>query len=336
MPIHGALQELKGTEIDEKMRDGAAVPQLKGTEAISMVWNAAEGLRLPRVEVNERWTEIQGQRMRFLEAGTGLPLLLIHGLLGGSFCWRFVMPALTPRFRVHAVDLPGAGLSDDVGVDCSMSRQAERLNGFIEQMGWNEVTLVATSFGGAIALLTAAKDLERVGRVRSLVLSSPVNPWSDFGQRRIRFLSSRLGGYFLRTVLPISRPCHGIALRRMYADPACVPADALEGYRASVLRRGRAQNVLTTLRAWQRDLARLRDAIPKLRIPTLLIWGARDKAVDPRSGAALQKHLPNSELKLIQGAGHLPFEEKPEEFNRLTLEFLAKALSNPIQADPLA
>ena len=304
-----------------------------------MVWNAEEGFRVPLeaggMEINERWTEIQGQRIRFLEAGTGSPVLLIHGLLGGSFCWRFTVPALAPRFRVHAVDLPGAGLSDAIGVDCSMSRQAERLNTFIERMGLNEVTLVATSFGGAIAMLTA-RDLKIAGRVRSLVLSSPVNPWSDFGQRRIRLLSTRLGGYFLRAVLPISRPCHGIALRRMYGDPRCVPQDALEGYRASVLRRGRAQNVLTTLRAWQRDLALLRDAIPKLRIPTLLIWGTRDKAVDPQSAGALQDHLPNSELKLIQGAGHLPFEEKPEEFNRVTLEFLAKILLNPIQPDPLA
>ncbi len=204
-----------------------------------------------------------------------------------------------------------------------MSRQAERLFELIEQMRWQGLTVIGCSFGGAIAMLLAAADARASGRIQSLVLSAPVNPWSDFGQGRIRLLSTALGGYFLRAALPISQPFHRIALRRMYGDPARLPPDALEGYRASILRHGRAQNVLTALRNWQKDLESLRQIIPQLKIPTLLIWGTRDKAVDPRSAEVLRRDLPNSQLKLITGAGHLPFEEVPEEFNRVVMEFLA-------------
>lgn len=280
------------------------------------------------VEINENWTEIDGQRMRFLQAGSGPPLLLVHGLLGGSFCWRFTLPVLAQRYNVYAVDLPGTSLTDDVGVDCSMSRQAERLHSFIKLMGWDALSVLGTSFGGAVALLLAGLDAQGAGKIRSLVLSSPVNPWSDFGQRRIRRLSSRLGGAFLRLVLPISHPVHRIAVRRMFGDPARIPPDTVAGYRASVLQPGRAQNVLTALRKWQADVECLRRVIPQVKVPVLLIWGTSDKAVDLRSATTLQQHLPNAEVKLIAGAGHLPFEEEPEEFNRLAMEFLVRDWSS--------
>lgn len=261
-------------------------------------------------------------RLLYLRAGSGPPILLLHGLLGGSFCWRFTLPALAQSHTVYAVDFPGVGLSDDRGIDCSMSAQAERMSAFMETMDLNQLTLVGCSFGGAVAMLVAARDARESGRIHKLVLSAPVNPWSAFGHRRIQLLSTTLGGYFLRAALPISRPCHGIALRRMYGDPTRMPEDALEGYTASVLRPGRAKNILTALRSWDRDVESLRTVIPQIKVPTLLVWGERDGAVDPRSACMLQQQLRYSDLKLIPGAGHLPFEEAPQEFNRAVMEFL--------------
>lgn len=270
------------------------------------------------MEPIESWTNIDGESLRYLQAGSGPPLLLIHGLLGGSFCWRFTLPALAEHYTACAVDLPGLSSSDDPGIDCSISCQARRLSRFIEKMPWKTLTVIGCSFGGAVAMLLAAGN----SRIQSLVLSAPVNPWSNFGQRRIRFLSTRPGGYFLRAALPISRPFHRIAVSRMYGDPESVPQDAVHGYRESVLRRGRAQNILTALRNWPTDVESLRIIIPQLKIPTLLLWGDRDQAVDPRSATQLSRHLPQAETRFISGAGHLPFEESPEEFNRIVLEFL--------------
>jgi pimeloyl-ACP methyl ester carboxylesterase len=275
--------------------------------------------------LSECWTDIGDQRIRYLRAGSGQPLLLIHGLLGGSFCWRSVLPELAQNYSVHAVDLPGAGLSEDQGIDCSMSSQAKRLAELIERLAWEQAIVVGSSFGGAVAMLLAGGEVQTRGRISSLVLSSPVNPWSNFGRGRVRLLSSRLGGCFLRLALPISRPAHRIALRRMYGDPGRIPEGAVEGYGASILRPGRAENVLTALRRWHQDVELLRSVIPQLTIPTLLIWGTSDRAVDPRSAYTLRQQLPASELKLIRGAGHLPFEEAPKDFNRAVLEFLAKS-----------
>lgn len=273
--------------------------------------------------LNECWTQVDATRMQYLQAGTGMPVLLVHGLLGGSFCWRLVLPALAQEFAVFAVDLPGMGAAGDAGIDCSINCQAERLSRFIQQMGWKECCLIGSSFGGSIAIRVALQEQTRRS-IRSLVLAAPVNPWSSFGRGRINFLSSRFGGWFLRMTLPISRPVHRIAVKRMYGDPGRIPEGTVEGYRASILHRGRAANILTALRSWRRDVEALREIIPKLDIPTLLVWGTRDKAVDPRSAEKVRTQLPKAELKWIEGTGHLPFEEAPEEFGDAVLRFMKR------------
>jgi pimeloyl-ACP methyl ester carboxylesterase len=232
-----------------------------------------------------------------------------------------VLPILAQQFAVFAIDLPGTSVVGDTGIDCSINCQAERLSRFIQQMEWKEFALIGSSFGGAIAMRVAFQEQTRRS-IQSLVLAAPVNPWSSFGQERIDFLSSRFGGWFLKMALPISHPTHRIAVRRMYGNPKRIPEGTVEGYRASVLHRGRAANILTALRSWRRDVEELREVIPKLNIPTLLVWGTQDKAVDPRSAEKLREQMPNAELKWIEGAGHLPFEEMPEEFSEVVLRFM--------------
>jgi pimeloyl-ACP methyl ester carboxylesterase len=273
------------------------------------------------VQVQQCRAEINGQQLKYLQAGSGPPLVLVHGLLGGSFCWRFNIPAFAQNRTVMALDLPGFGESDAPRhLDCSMPAQTERLARLLEDLAFKQVDIVGSSWGGAVAILLAASS----SRVRSLVLAAPVNPWSASGARRVRFLSGWAGGTLLRLTMPALQPLHPLALRRMYGDPARIPEGTLEGYSALLMRRGRVHNILNTLRSWEKDLAALRPAIAQVQAPCFLIWGTRDGAVDPRSSEALMRALPGCERAMIEGAGHLPFEETPDEFNRLTLDFLGR------------
>jgi pimeloyl-ACP methyl ester carboxylesterase len=265
--------------------------------------------------------EIDGQPLHYLRAGWGPPLLLLHGLLGGAFCWRLNLDALSRRHTILAVDLPGLGESDAPrDLDCSMTAQAQRVLSLLVQLKLEHVDVVGSSWGGAIAMFLAAQSR----RVRSLVLVAPVNPWSDFGLGRIRFLKGRFGGALLRMAWPVSRPLHRIAVERMYGDPRRIPPGTLEGYSSLAMRPGKAHSVLSTLRNWENDVNALSQAIPRITAPSLLIWGTRDGAVDLRSAEQLRRALPASELKLIESAGHLPFEETPDEFNRLVLGFVER------------
>src|SRR5947209_9078821 len=273
------------------------------------------------MSTHEHWIELDGQRMRYVRGGSGPPLLLVHGLLGGLFCWRFNIPALAEHYTVYAVDLPGSGLSDaPANTDCGMQRQAEWLNDFIEKLQLDQVNVLGSSFGGGVAMFLAARH---ANRLRSLVLAAPVNPWSSFGRGRINFLNTVLGGYLLRMTMPLSRPVHRMAISRMYGDPRRMRPGTVEGYGRLIQMRGKMPNLLNTLKNWQNDMQALETAVSRIPLPTLLIWGTRDGAVDLHSATILKQHLSRAELITLPGVGHIPSEEVPEEFNRLVVEFLS-------------
>ena len=282
----------------------------------------AESMAIQKNGVERQELGVKGDQLRYLQSGSGPPMLLLHGLLGGSFCWRFNLEAFSRQHTVLALDLPGFGECDTSRqTDCSMEAQALRLTYLLEKLDLNSVDIVGSSWGGAVAILLAAMSR----RVRSMVLAAPVNPWSDFGAGRIQFLNGRLGRTLLRLAMPVSRPVHLIAMQRMYGDPQRIPPGTVDGYSSSVLRPGRVHNILNTLSHWEKDVAALREAIPRVKARSLLIWGTRDGAVDLRSSEPLMRALPGCERALMEGAGHLPFEEMPEEFNRLALDFLARS-----------
>src|SRR5579864_9156369 len=212
--------------------------------------------------------EIDGQPLHYLQAGSGPALLLLHGLLGGAFCWRLNVDALSRRHTVFALDLPGLGACDAPRhLDCSMVAQAQRVLSLLEQLKLENVDVIGSSWGGAIAMFVAAQSR----RVRSLVLAAPVNPWSYFGAGRIRFFKGRLGEALLRIAWPVSRPVHRIAVERMYGDPRHIPPGTIDGYSSLAMRTGKVHAVLSTLRKWEDDVNALSKAILRISVPSLLI-----------------------------------------------------------------
>ena len=91
---------------------------------------------------------------------------------------------------------------------------------------------------------------------------------------------------------------------------------------------GAFQTGLSILRTWAEDLEELRRALPSIsHIPTLIVWGSMDNAVDPGSAAQLCRQFENGRLLMLPGVGHLPYEEAPEQFNEAVIEFLH---ANPV------
>ena len=143
--------------------------------------------------------------MRYLKAGAGPALLLVHGLLGYSFSWRFCIPALARHATVYAIDLLGTGFSDrPAKLDCSFKASAQRLLQFMDKTGLASCDLLGTSHGGAVSMFAASLAPDRI---RKLILVDPVNPWSAHGKRLTAFLSNPLIAPLFSTLTPHVEAC---------------------------------------------------------------------------------------------------------------------------------
>lgn len=274
--------------------------------------------------VEECWMDFDGARMRYLRAGSGPALILLHGLMGYSFSWRYAMPAVAPYRTVYALDALGAGFSDRPKVDHSMRATALRVLKFAENLGLKSFDLLGTSRGGAVAMCAAAECLERNNlRVRSLVLVAPVNPYSSQGRWLAAFAGSSFGRLLVKAVVARFPFLYPFMHRRMFADRRTIPAGSLDGYKAPLAKPGLFDHALSIVSTWEPDLRELEALLPKLRtIPTSLMWGSKDPAVYFSSMAPLAGHFPDADKVVFPGIGHLPYEECPEEFNQALVRFL--------------
>lgn len=272
-------------------------------------WMTALGDGTPR----EEFVPVQGARMRCLISGEGAPLLLLHGLLGTADAWGAAMQRLAGSSKVYAPDALGIGGSDRVaGLDVSLAATAGRLIELMDAKGVERTDVVGTSHGGSVALMLAALHPERV---RSLILHAPANPFSDVADSMIRFYRTPLGRWFAGRLPNLPARMQALALGHMYGDASRVQSGSLERYIDSMRVPGTIDYLLSILDRWELDMAALEAALPGVRrMPALLLWGDRDRAVSLKSGERLMEYFENASLLVIPGAGHLPHEEVPPAF----------------------
>jgi 4,5:9,10-diseco-3-hydroxy-5,9,17-trioxoandrosta-1(10),2-diene-4-oate hydrolase len=292
---------------------------------VSFLESRAE--KIDQQKIDERWVTVEGRRVRYLHGGSGPPLLLLHGLLGYAFSWRYNLEALAKVAEVFALDLPGTGFSERVpGLDPGLGATAERVLRFMDEAGLGAADVLGTSHGGAVALTMAALGAgQGRQRVRRLVLVAPAHPWSRGRRWLIRLLGTEWGAGLFRRLEPrlgfLRRPF----LARMYGDARRIPSGTLEGYLRSYTIPGTMDYGLDIVRTWRAEMGALEALLRAApQVPTLLVWGSRDRVVPLRSAARLQRALPWAELKVLEGAGPLPGEEMPQEFNRAVADFLQR------------
>lgn len=227
--------------------------------------------------------------------GDGPPVVLVHGLSGSTRWWRRNVPALAARFRVYVVDLVGFGASR--GGLFALTEAAAVLAGWMDAVGLGRVGLVGHSMGGYIVAELAASEPERAARL--LLVDAAVMP---FGR---------------------SYAQHGLGLLRelMQLPPEFLPVLVGDALRAGPL----------TIWAAAQEVMRadLRARLSEIRVPTLLVWGARDHVVPLALGRSLAAAMRESELVVIEGAGHNAMWDCPAAFNRVALRFLTDGPGPP-------
>jgi pimeloyl-ACP methyl ester carboxylesterase len=257
------------------------------------------------------WIEVQGRRIAYRRAGSGPPLLLLHGGWGDSRHWRPQLDALADEFDVVAWDAPGCGGSDDAPGRPDLGWYADRAAGLAAALELDRPHVGGLSFGGGLALEVARRH---PALPRSLLLVGAYAGWG--GSLPPEEVRARLERVLAEVRRPASEWAPGY-LEGFFASP--VP-EAVREEVLHVMLAARPSGIEATLRAFA--AADLRPALPGLRVPTLLLHGELD-ARSPRAVAEdLRDRIPVARLVLLPGVGHMANVEAPEAFNREARGFL--------------
>ncbi|KRT64323.1 MAG: alpha/beta hydrolase fold protein [Chloroflexi bacterium CSP1-4] len=255
--------------------------------------------------------EVGGLGIAFERRGEGPPLVLLHGFVGDSREWRRQIDALSDEFTVVAWDAPGSGRSSDPPETFRLADYADCLAAFIDALGLARPHVVGLSFGGALAL-----ELYRRHPTipMSLVLASAYAGWA--GSLLDEIIEQRLEQTLQAADSPPDQRVRSMIPTMFSGSP---PAEPVEAFQAIMLEIHPAG-----LRAMARSLAEadLRDILPRIAVPTLLLYGDEDVRAPLTVAQDLHTRIPASRLVVMPGVGHMSSVEAAETFSAQVRSFL--------------
>jgi pimeloyl-ACP methyl ester carboxylesterase len=267
--------------------------------------------------------------------GRGPAMVLVHGLGGSTLNWLEAAPGLCARNHVLALDLIGFGLTPPAGRSSDLESNLALLDGFLRDVVGEPAILVGNSMGGLLSMLEAARA---PGRVRALVLVNPALPtpagirldrvvWGflatfvvpRFGERWLRRRAARLGPEkIVREVLElVDLPMEKMASPTFDAHVELVKQRSEMPWAERALIEA-ARSLLLFL-AWPK---RLYNVLGGITAPTLLIHGHKDRLVPMTAAHAMHRARPDWTFRDLEGIGHVPMLEVPQEFVEMVQKWL--------------
>lgn len=237
---------------------------------------------------------------RFIDEGEGKVLLLLHGLFGALSNWDSVVNHFKKDYRVvipllpiYEMPLRQAGLEGLV----------KHLSGFVNQKGFNEMTLMGNSLGGHVALIYT---LENQDKVKRMVLTGSSG-----------LFENTMGGSY-----PKRGSYEYIKERVEYTfyDPKTATKEYIDEVFETTKSIPKCMRIVAIAKSAQRH--NMAEELPNIKAPTLLVWGLNDTITPPMVGHEFNRLIPNSTLRFIDKCCHAPMMEHPEKFNEILEEFL--------------
>jgi uncharacterized protein (TIGR00369 family) len=275
----------------------------------------------------KQWIRTSAGDMAYIRRGQGPPVVLLHGIPSSSYIWRDVIDPLAARFDVLAPDLIGYGDSDKrLDADFSLAAQARYVVAFMESVGVHQAAIVGHDIGGGIAQLMAADEPDRVARL--ILIDSVVDdawPIPDIARLKEPVWDQIMVNLDLRSGLKKGLSAGIVTPGRVteeLVDEWLRPFSDQPGRRA-YLRAARALN--------NRDLVSRSKHIEDIETPTLILWGAGDKFLDPGLAEKLRRKLSRAQpqVEIIDPGGHFLPIDRPEEVSAAIIRFLAGPPSAP-------
>lgn len=237
---------------------------------------------------------------KFVDEGEGPVLLLLHGLFGALSNWEGVVNRFSKKFRVIIPMLP---IYEMPIKDAGLEGLRAFLEDFVKFKNLGDLIIMGNSLGGHVALVYTLKNKEKV---RKLILTGSSGLFED-----------SMGGSY-----PKRGNYEYIKERVAYTffDPAVASKDLVDEVFEVTNSIPKCMRIVAIAKSAQRN--NMADEIPKIDIPTLLVWGLNDTITPPVVAYEFNRLIPNSELKFIDRCCHAPMMEHPELFNELVEDFL--------------
>jgi pimeloyl-ACP methyl ester carboxylesterase len=270
---------------------------------------------------HQRWLELDGAAVNVIEIGEGPPLLFVHGLSGCWQNWLENIPHFAHTHRVIAVDLPGFGASEAPPGAITIAGYARMLDRLCDALGIDAAAVVGNSMGGFVASELAIAAPQRVER---LALVSAAGISSEHVRREPilaigRALALVAGWAATRHEVFARRP----GLRRLALQLVVHRPERLSAPLAFELMSGSGRDAF--LPALEANLAYpIRDRLPQIACPTLVVWGAKDRIIPVRDADVFARLIPDVRKVVLEDTGHVAMLERPERFNELLDAFLAE------------
>lgn len=288
---------------------------------------------LPFAE-NSKFAEVDGLRVHYQEFGekSAPPILMIHGYSASTFTWNAVAPRLAGNgFRVFVIDLIGFGFSaKPQSFDYTFDSQARIIARLMNRLGIGRATLVGSSYGGGVA---AAVALDNPERVEKLVLVSAVANDDIRNAAITKLVNLPILGDVVTPLLSGSKTYIRFRMRHSInqTNHHLIDSERITGVMRPLQAADAHRALLLTVKNW--NAARIEQNAARIKQPTLLIWGENDRIVPLRNGEKLRALLPDSKLVVFRDCGHIPHEERTEDFLKLVTDFCQNQNSNLINSN---
>ena len=271
-------------------------------------------------DIESKYVQVEEVRVHYLIAGSGEPILFIHGFPTSSYLWRNIMGSLSGKFQVIAIDLPGYGKSDKRAEDSYSFKYYDRvLTGFLDQLKIEHITLGVHDLGGPIGLYWMVQHMKRV---RRLILFNTL-VYAKFSW------AVKLFG--LATVIPgiktwLTSP-NGIK-KTIYLgvhQKSKLTEDIIANYQSAFADRNSRKAVLKTVqRLSLKGFAEIEEKLPLFKGPVQIIYGENDKILPKVSNTMkrVQEDLSQSDCVSLPDCGHFLQEDAPDQISDLIIKFM--------------
>ena len=257
------------------------------------------------------FAKLNGIQIAYTDEGTGLPLLFIHGFPLNRGAWSHQVEAFKSRYRVIVPDLRGFGESGSSKGPVSMDRFAEDIWALAQHLGLGPTILAGHSMGGYVALAIARTYPAMLRGLALVGTKAGMDSAEAASARRLTAEKVQREGasVVVDAMAPKMLSASNTESRKVASVRACMAPANSEGIIGALLGMAVRPDA--------------HDVLDKIRVPTLVIAGSDDSVIPPLESAALAKAIPDAQLRIIPGAGHLVALDQSDAFNEAMQEWLA-------------